>query len=48
MISVRLAPADGKPATPAQPGQFLTVRLHPDPEAAPLLRTYSLSGAPER
>ena len=31
---------------PAQPGQFLTVRLRPDPEAAPLLRTYSLSDLP--
>ena len=39
-------PADGKPATPAQPGQFLTVRLRPDPKAAPLLRTYSLSDLP--
>ena len=47
VISVRLVPADGKPATPAQPGQFLTVRLHPDPGAAPLLRTYSLSGLPD-
>lgn len=46
VISVRLVPADGKPATPAQPGQFLTVRLHPDPGAAPVLRTYSLSGVP--
>ena len=35
-----------QPAVPAQPGQFLTVRLHPDPDAAPLLRTYSLSGVP--
>jgi ferredoxin-NADP reductase/MOSC domain-containing protein YiiM/ferredoxin len=46
VISLRLVPVDGKPATPAQPGQFLTVRLRPDPGAAPLLRTYSLSGAP--
>ena len=46
VISVRLAPADGKPAAPAQPGQFLTVRLRPDPDAAPLLRTYSLSDLP--
>ena len=46
VISVRLAPADGKAAAPAQPGQFLTVRLRPDPDAAPLLRTYSLSGLP--
>jgi len=47
VLSVRLRPADGQPATPAQPGQFLTVRLRPDPAAAPLLRSYSLSGAPD-
>jgi ferredoxin-NADP reductase/MOSC domain-containing protein YiiM/ferredoxin len=46
VVSVRLVPADGKPAVPAQPGQFLTVRLRPDPGAAPLLRTYSLSDRP--
>jgi ferredoxin-NADP reductase/ferredoxin len=39
-------PADGRPAAPAQPGQFLTVRLRPDQKAAPLLRTYSLSDLP--
>jgi ferredoxin-NADP reductase/MOSC domain-containing protein YiiM/ferredoxin len=43
VISVRLVPLDGEPA---RPGQFLTVRLRPDPGAAPLLRTYSLSGVP--
>jgi ferredoxin-NADP reductase/ferredoxin len=43
VISVRLVPVDGEPAVPARPGQFLTVRLRP---AAPLLRTYSLSGLP--
>ena len=47
VISVTLVPSDGEPAAPAHPGQFLTVRLRrPDPGAAPLLRTYSLSGAP--
>jgi ferredoxin-NADP reductase/MOSC domain-containing protein YiiM/ferredoxin len=46
VISVRLVPFDGQPAVPARPGQFLTVRLRPDPGAGPLLRTYSLSGAP--
>jgi ferredoxin-NADP reductase/MOSC domain-containing protein YiiM/ferredoxin len=46
VISVRLVPLDGQPAVPARPGQFLTVRLHPDPGAAPLLRTYSLSDLP--
>ena len=46
VTSVRLVPADGKPAAPARPGQFLTVRLRPDPKAPPLLRTYSLSDLP--
>ena len=46
VISVRLVPADGKPAAAAQPGQFLTVRLRPDSKAPPLLRTYSLSDLP--
>ena len=46
VISVRLAPLDDEPAVPAQPGQFLTVRLRPDSGAAPLLRTYSLSDIP--
>jgi ferredoxin-NADP reductase/MOSC domain-containing protein YiiM/ferredoxin len=46
VISVRLAAANGELAAPALPGQFLTVRLRPDPTAPPLLRTYSLSGLP--
>jgi ferredoxin-NADP reductase/MOSC domain-containing protein YiiM/ferredoxin len=46
VISVRLVPLDGEAAVPAQPGQFLTVRLRPHPGAPPLLRTYSLSGPP--
>jgi MOSC domain-containing protein YiiM len=46
VISVGLEPVDSEPAVPAQPGQFLTIRLRPGPGAAPLLRTYSLSGVP--
>ncbi len=46
VISIRLAPADGEPVVPARPGQFLTVRVVPDATAPPLLRNYSLSGAP--
>jgi ferredoxin-NADP reductase/ferredoxin len=46
VISVRLVPADGGEAAPARPGQFLTVRLYPDPGGPPLLRTYSLSDVP--
>jgi ferredoxin-NADP reductase len=44
--SFRLAPADGEPLPAALPGQFLTLRLRRSPEDAPLIRTYSLSGAP--
>jgi ferredoxin-NADP reductase/MOSC domain-containing protein YiiM/ferredoxin len=47
VISVRLAPVDGEPATPPAPGQFLTVRVRTAAGAAPLLRTYSLSGLPD-
>ncbi len=46
VISVRLVPVDGEPASPSRPGQFLTVRVRPDAGAGPLLRTYSLSGDP--
>jgi ferredoxin-NADP reductase/MOSC domain-containing protein YiiM/ferredoxin len=46
VISIRLLPADGEPAAPARRGQFLTVRVQPDPGAPPLLRTYSLSALP--
>jgi ferredoxin-NADP reductase/MOSC domain-containing protein YiiM/ferredoxin len=44
--SVRLADPAGAPVPPALPGQFLTVRLRPDPAGPPLLRSYSLSGRP--
>jgi ferredoxin-NADP reductase/MOSC domain-containing protein YiiM/ferredoxin len=47
VVSVRLVPLDGEAVVPAPPGQFLTVRLRPGPAAAPLVRTYSLSGAPD-
>jgi ferredoxin-NADP reductase/ferredoxin len=46
VISVVLEPTDGETAPPGAPGQFLTVRLHPDPRAAPVTRNYSLSGPP--
>ena len=44
--SVRLADPDGVPLPAALPGQFLTLRLRPDPAGPPLLRSYSLSGQP--
>jgi ferredoxin-NADP reductase/MOSC domain-containing protein YiiM/ferredoxin len=44
--SVRLADPGGVPVPAALPGQFVTVRLRPDPTGAPVLRSYSLSGRP--
>jgi ferredoxin-NADP reductase/MOSC domain-containing protein YiiM/ferredoxin len=46
VISVHLADPGGQSVPAALPGQYLTLRLHPDPAAAPLLRSYSLSGPP--
>ncbi|MEU6342549.1 MOSC and FAD-binding oxidoreductase domain-containing protein [Streptomyces sp. NPDC046977] len=44
--SVTLAAADGRPVPPGLPGQFLTVRMRPRPDAPPVIRSYSLSGRP--
>jgi ferredoxin-NADP reductase/MOSC domain-containing protein YiiM/ferredoxin len=46
VISVHLADPGGQSVPAALPGQFLTLRLHPDPAGPPLLRSYSLSGPP--
>ena len=46
VISVDLADPAGGALPAALPGQFLTLRLHADPAGRPLLRSYSLSGAP--
>ena len=46
VASLSLADPAGGSVPPAQPGQFLTLRLHPDPAGPPLLRSYSLSGPP--
>ncbi len=46
VVSVQLADPDGAAVPPALPGQFLTLRLRPDPAGRPLLRSYSLSGPP--
>jgi ferredoxin-NADP reductase/MOSC domain-containing protein YiiM len=46
VISIRLEDPAGTPLPPPRPGQYLTVRIQPDPERRPLLRTYSLSGPP--
>ncbi|MFJ5216486.1 MOSC domain-containing protein [Streptomyces sp. NPDC088354] len=44
--SVTLAAPDGRPVPPGLPGQFLTVRMRPHPDAPPVIRSYSLSGRP--
>jgi len=46
VASVQLADPEGASVPPALPGQFLTLRLRPDPAGRPLLRSYSLSGPP--
>jgi len=46
VISLHLADPGGASVPAALPGQFLTLRLHPDPAGPPLLRSYSLSGPP--
>jgi ferredoxin-NADP reductase/MOSC domain-containing protein YiiM len=47
IFSLTLTSLDGHPLSIPLPGQFVVLRLRPDPTAAPLLRSYSLSGAPK-
>jgi ferredoxin-NADP reductase/MOSC domain-containing protein YiiM len=44
--SIQLADPSGAAVPAALPGQFLTLRLRPDPDATALVRSYSLSGPP--
>ena len=44
--SLQLEPADGRSLAAGLPGQFVVLRLRPEPDAPPLLRSYSLSGEP--
>ena len=46
VASLSLAAADGSPLPAALPGQFLVVRVPIEPGLPPVLRSYSLSGAP--
>ena len=46
VVSVELVSTDNRPLAAALPGQFVVVRLRPQPEGPPLVRSYSLSGAP--
>ena len=47
VLSLALEPADALPLAAPLPGQFIVLRLEPKREAPPLLRSYSLSGAPD-
>jgi ferredoxin-NADP reductase/MOSC domain-containing protein YiiM len=46
VISLSFASTDGSPLPPALPGQFLVLRLPITRELPPVLRNYSMSGAP--
>ena len=46
MLSVTLAPADDRPLIPALPGQFIVLRIQPQPAGPIFLRNYSLSDLP--
>ena len=46
VFSLLMVSADGAPLAPAQPGQFVVLRLHVHASAAPVLRSYSLSDLP--
>jgi len=46
VTSFILVPIDGQPLPIFQPGQFVVLRLHIDPDKPPLLRSYSLSDMP--
>ena len=47
ITSFRLVATGDLPARAPLPGQFVTLRLRPDPSAPPLLRNYSLSALPD-
>jgi len=46
VVSLMLEPVDGRPLTVPLPGQFVVLRLRPQADAPPVLRSYSLSGVP--
>lgn len=46
IVSLTLEPADGVSLPPAAPGQFVAIRVRPEPRAPAILRSYSLSGPP--
>jgi ferredoxin-NADP reductase/MOSC domain-containing protein YiiM/ferredoxin len=46
VVSLTLMPADGRPLVAARPGQFIILRVQPEPGGPVLLRNYSLSNLP--
>ena len=46
VLSFLLTSEDGKPLAEALPGQFVVLKIRTTPDAAPLLRSYSLSDVP--
>lgn len=46
VFSLLLSSEDGGPLTDALPGQFVVLRIRTRPDSPPILRSYSLSGAP--
>jgi ferredoxin-NADP reductase/MOSC domain-containing protein YiiM/ferredoxin len=46
VVSLTLVSADGHPLVAAQPGQFIVLRMQPEPKGPILLRNYSLSDLP--
>jgi ferredoxin-NADP reductase/MOSC domain-containing protein YiiM len=47
VVSLILEPVDGRPLTVPLPGQFVVLRLRPQADASPVLRSYSLSALPD-
>jgi MOSC domain-containing protein YiiM len=47
VVSLVLEPVDGRRLTVPLPGQFIVLRLRPQADAPPVLRSYSLSGLPD-
>jgi ferredoxin-NADP reductase/MOSC domain-containing protein YiiM len=47
VVSLTLESTDGSHLPPSLPGQFLVLRLRPAANMPPLLRNYSISGAPD-
>src|SRR4051812_42000175 len=47
VVSIRLEDGDGAPLPASRPGQYITIRIQPEPDQRSVLRNYSLSGPPD-